>query len=86
MANQDPNCTCDLEAAFSAVPCYSNEPPYGRLVEWEVIDAECESVAKCSEERYARLVAWALDEMARRDQREDRIPGEGLCVVHFKAS
>jgi len=53
---KNPMCTCNLEASFMATePVLPGEP-------WEVLDAECETIGAFREQRYAELVAWALNQ------------------------
>ncbi len=48
-------CTCNLEPSFMVAPDEDNEHRF------DVVDAECELVATCREERYARLIAKMLE-------------------------
>jgi len=68
---QHPDCTCDLEQNFGVV---DDEGSCGTLARWFVQDAECVEVARCSEERFAKLIKHALNSMDNGRY--------GACAVH----
>ena len=72
-SKRDPNdmCTCDLEMSFSSVDDTDPLMQRGSLP-WTVIDAECEEIASCKEERFSNLIAWSLNKAA----------GYSICPVH----
>ena len=53
-------CTCNLEQAFSCAEYYGDDYPSDH---WEVFDAECVRVAICPNERYAKMLVFALDNL-----------------------
>ena len=64
-----PGCTCDLELSFGV--------EYLEDGTFNVLDAECETIAVCREEKHAKLVAAALNKM---DNGRTEV-----CLIHTRA-